>query len=29
MKVVRKWNVLRAQRAGAVRPAGKHFKWAA
>ena len=27
MKVVRKWNALRSERAGAVRPAGKHFKW--
>jgi hypothetical protein len=29
MKVVRKWNALRAARAGAVRPAGRHFKWVA
>lgn len=27
MKVVRKWAALRSERAGAVRPAGKHFKW--
>ena len=29
MKVVRKWNALRSERAGAVRPAGRHFKWVA
>jgi hypothetical protein len=29
MKVVRRWNALRALRVGAVRPAGRHFKWAA
>lgn len=27
MKTVRKWTALRSQRASAVRPAGKHFKW--
>ena len=29
MKVVRKWSALRSERAGAVRPAGKVFKWPA
>ena len=29
MKVIRKWNALRSERAGSVRPAGKHFKWSA
>jgi hypothetical protein len=29
MKVIRKWAALRSERAGAVRPAGKHFKWIA
>ena len=29
MKTIRKWNALRSERAGAVRPAGRHFKWAA
>ena len=27
MRVIRKWNALRSERAGAVRPAGRHFKW--
>lgn len=29
MKVVRKWSALRSERAGAVGPAGKVFKWPA
>ena len=29
MNVVRKWNTLRAERASAIRPAGRHFKWPA
>jgi len=28
MKLTRKWNALRSERAGAVRPAGRLFKWA-